>query len=224
MQREKHFISRSYLIYANSAHTSFKTLVTRRQCVSCFVCSPTHGLKTITKMKQTQWQRYGAKRASGQISHYFQYYLHSTEIGHKHLSFPNTEEGDFPPPNLWQINKTMIITTNKKMISEVISNFLNHSTTDIWGWITYCGGCPVHCRLFSSMPDTIRCQQNLPSHENKMSQTLLMSPGQNNPWLRISGLLLYGLVFKGRMRKVLAYAPIKDTEFSRLFTWAVWLF
>lgn len=27
-------------------------------------------------------------------------------------------------------------------------------TTDIWGWIILCSGdCPVHCRMFSGIPD-----------------------------------------------------------------------
>ena len=39
----------------------------------------------------------------------------------------------------------------------IIQDFLNLGIVDIWGQVILCGwglgGCPVHCRMFSSIPD-----------------------------------------------------------------------
>ena len=92
---------------------------------------------------------------------------------------------------------------NKKLITtEVISDFLSHGTTGMWGELRivvaalctagYAAACLAPLGVSRTFPVM---KQNVPDITNV--------PGQNNPWLRISGLLLYGLAFKGRMRKVL---------------------
>lgn len=121
---------------------------------------------------------------------------------------------------LWQTNG------KKNYTSGVISRSLNHSTIDILGRMTAIGSCPVHYKLFSSMAGLhpLDVSRMFPAMTTKCPWHHQMYPGREQGKM-VPGWesLLHGLIFKGRMRKVCTCVPIKVTEFSRLFTWAIWL-
>ena len=73
--------------------------------------------------------------------------------------------------------------------------FLNLGTTAICGWIILCwgsGGCPVHCGIFSSIPDlySLDASSTLPfaATKNVYRHCQISPSGQNHLQLRITDL------------------------------------